>query len=661
MNNKMRMSIFVFGFIFFIIISVNFVSAEILLGQTESVYNVGDKLDLDIKVNKAASEDDFLKVDLVCNDNAKVLLQIPLSVSAGTQKEIDEELILTNSLLDNMRGGCHLEARFSSDFARSADFKISDYIDVTLSSTKTEILPGEGIVVSGTAVKENAEKAEGFVELGIKNTSINLKTPVVDGEFSTNFSFSKTASSGSYLLEARVYEKDKNNEIANEGIENLKINIRQSPSKIEVAIMEQSVSPGENISFKVFIYDQANSEVGGDVSVMIKDAYEDVIWERLVKTDKLITIPLSANTPPGYWKIEAKQGNLQVTRLFYVGEAEKAKFELINDTLIITNTGNVPYRKAVQIAIDNEVEIKQLDLDVGASRRLRLLAPEGSYHISVTDGTNSLTRGNVQLTGNIIGVMDVRKQVGIIQRYPVVWLFLVVVFGLFVLMTVERATKNKLSFRKPNILKSKPRKANVEKINPKNIKQKTEITTKWIEAEQSLVLKGNKEENTIIAIKTEEDEGLDKRLEDLFIELKEKKAAIAKLKGFYLILFSPTLTKTFKNQVEAVKIALAIQNVFDKEKINYNISVHLGELITKFEQGKLKFTSIGDTLTKSKKIANLSEKEVLLSKELHEKTLSEIKTDKKVLDNVEVFTVKRISERDKYKKFIENFKKKYNE
>ena len=59
----------------------------------------------------------------------------------------------------------------------------------------------------------------------------------------------------------------------------------------------------------------------------------------------------------------------------------------MNDTLLVTNVGNVPYRKAIQIVIGNEIEIKELNLEVGQSKQFRLLAPDGDYKISVTDGS----------------------------------------------------------------------------------------------------------------------------------------------------------------------------------------------------------------------------------------------------------------------------------
>ena len=85
------------------------------------------------------------------------------------------------------------------------------------------------------------------------------------------------------------------------------------------------------------------------------------------------------------------------------------------------------------------------------------------------------------------------------------------------------------------------------------------------------------------------------------------------------------------------------------------------EIVNKIEEGKLKFTGLGNTLTKAKTLAGLSDQEVLLSKELHEKTISEIKTSQQTVQGIEVFKVKQIADVEKNQQFIKEFMTRINE
>lgn len=85
-------------------------------------------------------------------------------------------------------------------------------------------------------------------------------------------------------------------------------------------------------------------------------------------------------------------------------------------------------------------------------------------------------------------------------------------------------------------------------------------------------------------------------------------------------------------------------------------------MINKIENGKLKFTSLGNTLNLAKKIAEISNNEVLLSSEIHEKTMSEISADKKEMSGISVFKIKKVRQIDTdNKKFIEDFLKRQEE
>jgi len=436
----------------------------------------------------------------------------------------------------------------------------------------------------------------------------------------------------------------------------------QVPAKIEVALTENSVNPGSNMSFMIFLYDQANKKIDADTSVDVTDSYNSVVWERITRTSELVVIPLDKNTSSGYWSVEAKYENLSVKRLFYVGENQEADFRIINDTLIVSNMGNTPYRKAIQISIGDNVEIKQMDLDIGESVRYRLLAPDGLYKVSVSDGTKEINIGDVSLTGNVIGVMDVRRNVGLINQYPIVWLFLIVVFGLAIFLFVQRTSRKKTSFYETS--SSKP--VNVRKETKEKIVERSKVSglvEGKIKAEYSLVAKGEKVEAGLVAVKLKNLNNINsetkQRLSSVFDSV--SKAAVFNSQEFVVLVFSPNITRTFSNAMLATKAAIDIKEKLAGENIDFGIGVHAGEIISTIEGGKLKFTPLANNLGAVKKAAELADKDILITKDVHNKTMNEVKTTRFDLEGREFYKIDRVSDRGQYEDFISKFKQRYNQ
>jgi hypothetical protein len=123
------------------------------------------------------------------------------------------------------------------------------------------------------------------------------------------------------------------------------------------------------------------------------------------------------------------------------------------------------------------------------------------------------------------------------------------------------------------------------------------------------------------------------------------------------------VTNTFKNEVDASKLAETIAqelgeaNKKFKERVEFGIGINSGDIINEIKGKKLIFTALGNSVLFAKKIAELSNGEVLISKEAYEKGISEIKADKKVIGGNEVYQIKKVVDYDKNKKFIDDFLK----
>ena len=119
------------------------------------------------------------------------------------------------------------------------------------------------------------------------------------------------------------------------------------------------------------------------------------------------------------------------------------------------------------------------------------------------------------------------------------------------------------------------------------------------------------------------------------IEETQKKKGLVDWRGNYIfIVFSPIVTRTYKNETLAVKEGMDIlkrlneYNKKFKDKIEFGVGVHAGELIASKTGGKLKYTSIGNTISLAKRISDSDSGKLVVSDEIRKKLLRELKVIK---------------------------------
>jgi len=204
--------------------------------------------------------------------------------------------------------------------------------------------------------------------------------------------------------------------------------------KLEIQI-ENNYIPGENINFKLILYNDANIKIDGQINYIIQNYYSEIVKEGASNSGNEVVFNLPGNAIQGPWKISASYNNVKSNRLFNVGALEKAEITIEGDTLILKNIGNSVYEKKILIYIGEQDQTAQVSLEVGQEKRIRLTAPTGSYDIKVIEGNEEqpLEFKGVSLTGNVVGlerVLNTGKNFW--QKYPAVGLFL----GALLLVTI---------------------------------------------------------------------------------------------------------------------------------------------------------------------------------------------------------------------------------
>ena len=681
------------SFVLVFVLMSSFVLAEISILEPLDIYNLGDRLHINVD-GLVGVENGNLNINLACGNQIISLVKIParaFSIDEALSYPPFYKILNTEDLeivnLTGILGECQVIASLGAGVASTKTFTVTDNIIVAASLDKASYNPGEAITVNVEAVKANGKLLNGVVE---GSNASDFSKAIEEGVVSEIFVISETIEAGTYMLTVRAYDVGRNG-VLNEGSTNVFFDVNQVASSIIMSLSDMAVVPGEEFTIGAEVFDQSGIKMDGTVSLEIISPTGDVI-ESTVPNNDFASVNFDFNASAGVWNIVASFNDLSEIREFEVVEVQKVEFEFEDSVLSVTNVGNAVYNKTIVINIGGEVLELDLKIGVGEVRKFNVDAPNGEYEVIIGDGDSSITR-NVLLTGNAIKISDL-KEVGIFKGYSIVWIFLIIVLGGVgtVLFMRYRKTKTlgnggiikgavggvggvvkkmtgKVSDKVPakvkshvnNSLNFTNKSPKVQGLDDKNYshedKTMIDFTKKdSMTAESTLVLKGDKYVSAIVSLSVKNHDKLSEVAKDALhkaIAGAQKKKGLVDWRGDYVfVVFSPIVTKTYKNEALATKEGMEILNSLNeynkkfKDKIEFNVGVHVGELIASKESGKLKYTSIGNTISLAKRISDSDRGKLIVSDEIRKKLLRDLKTTKgKEVGSNQTYVVSEVKNR----------------
>ncbi|MDP1696071.1 MAG: hypothetical protein Q8L29_04100 [archaeon] len=600
-------------------------SASVLIGQPASIYNLGDRMSVNISLNPQVLTNDFLIVKLICNGETSEIYRTSHEVNGGEQKIVPINLRLDYIIVGKLQGTCILKAKYGSEERESQNFGLSNSVVVEANASNTIFGPGESVIVSGKAIKTNGAYLNGFVEITSSELIISITKIVGDGNLDIPVILPAKAPAGKYELNVRAYEKDLNGATINEGSTGIEIIIRQVPTKIDIAFDILTVNPNGEISYTSLLLDQNGTIMNEDVDVTIYTPSGEIFAENMIKSKEVQVIEIGKNYAPGGWKVKAKKDSIENDKTFYVTELQEASFDLTEDTLVVTNTGNVIFNKTIEVVIGGVSKSKELNLKVGESKKFFLAAPDGNYDILVKDDSGDKVVGSSFLTGNAIAVKDGYLDTAWSTSF-LVWFFLIMLFGAFAFVNYKKISGNQFVGRTPKM-------ARITENSPKIISVMPQ--------EKAVLSNSGKEVCSLVSVKIKNLEEIKnsegpaaETIERVMRKAKESKAKIQSNDSFKSVIFSPALTKQQDNILSAANFAKEAEQIFNEhnrkygQKIQFGIGIHQGEMIIEPKMGGMEYTSVGNVSLVSRKLADNAESNVLMSGEAHRKTLGRVKVEK---------------------------------
>ena len=656
--------IVVTGFLIALLI-LPLISAEILLKDPEATYGKGEALIIPTTITTNTGISDFFQMFLICNGQEKEFYKEYIILTPGQEKKISPAILLITESIENFNGNCVVKATLAEESVLTSDFTISTEIFTTTEIETTELNPGDKLIINGISERADQSFVNGFAELKISELGIESITTIKDGRFYIEESIADDAKAGDYIGQILTYEKDKNDVITNQGTSEIQIKINQISTEIEIEMITESVNPGEPITFKVFLYDQTEQEIPTEVISTIRNNQGQIVEQFEHQTLEEYQYNTKKDSPFGNWSVHSEYEDLEMEAEFEMEKNAEVSFTLVNQTLTITNIGNVQYNNTILITIGNVSENVFVNLALGESIDYTLRAEDGVYKIVISDGKNSLEEENVVLTGKSVSI---KESSGLFGSSIIPWIFIILVFGFTIFLIYSKGYKGKISLRRTSqslIQETKPvKKAKVTDH---------ELFGKLDKVELSLNIQGEKQEASVVCLKIKNLDEIKQEKSNVkdtmkeIINYAERHKALPYLNNDYLFfIFATIITKSFKNEREIIDVAqhtvqsIENHNKMFKQKINFGVSANHGNIIAQKEKetGNLHFSSIGNFIGLSKKLAELANREIYLSQKVNDKMLSQVKTEKVKRTDVEAYKIQKIVERtEEHKKFISKFLK----
>jgi hypothetical protein len=645
----------VLTFLSFLIL-FSFVSAKISVNEPLEVYNLGDSVPLTVTLSPN-NNDGWFTVELICGNRIEVLEKIiGKSFIAGEEQTRSLKIPLTSDYIGNITGDCKLRAAINDEEMETSDFKISNKVNLDAKLDGENYNPGEVALLTLTAVKENGRPLNGFLET---SGFVSLSKAVVEGAVIEQIVIPDKKEAGTYDLNVFVYDKI-DGERLNTANKTLKITVNQIASFIDLTSDGPDFVPGNDFRISPTIYDQSGREMTGTLELTILSAERDET-KLSVKSGETTSINLPSNATAGDWRILASFKDVQAEKDFKVLEVQKVSLNLTGSLLIIENIGNSIYNQTLSVKIGDKTEQINLTIDVGETRKLNLRAPDGQYDIDVTSGSDSI-KGNVFLTGDAISIKGV-SNLNLMGAYPFIWTFLILILIALAFVLYKKAgrgfkvSEKKIFNRRSEIIVEKevpmPKTISAKSLNKKMI----DLNLKSSDAESSLVLEGERENATVLALKISNmsslGENARQELEKALEFAKAQKGMLDRKENYVMVLFSPRTTKTFATEMIATRVGHSIMSYLNeynrryKQKMDFGIGINNGEIISSIKNGKFAYTSLGSTVILAKKIADAATSKLYVADNVRNKIIRDLRGIKVApVGKTEVFSVEKVTDRE---------------
>jgi len=236
-------------------------------------------------------------------------------------------------------------------FSEIGSFNVLNELGLEISLSNANPLPGGKLKVVGTI---STASGIGFGE-GKVSVKVDGEEVVVfdsDAEIEYNYDVAEDMKTGEHIIKLEVED-----EFGNTGSQEASFSVMPIVKELNVDFESFDVAPGGKLVITPILLDQAGDLVGDRVSVEVYDTKNEIVFKKVATAGELVEVILKENALPGEWTLKSESSNFKKDFKFNVVRVSKIKAELDNQTLIITNIGNVDYDRPIEIKIGEEITL----------------------------------------------------------------------------------------------------------------------------------------------------------------------------------------------------------------------------------------------------------------------------------------------------------------
>lgn len=261
-------------------------------------------------------------------------------------------------------------------------FTIVDEIYIFVEPFQSKVKPGETIHIVGearTILREIIK--EGFINIILDDQV--YATGLKDSVFSYDLKLSENIKTGKHTMYFSIDDPD-----GNWGNTDRSLNVEAIPTELTLTSYQDSVRPGDVLEIMPMLYDQANEFIKEDISVALTNPNGATIFLSSVIGNDKLAIEIPQFSIPGVWTVKAAFGDLICEEGVQVEEVEKIETRIVNDTLYVTNLGNVNYNKPITLNFNGDEFTLTRKISISPNETtiidLSKEVPSGQYDVGIT-------------------------------------------------------------------------------------------------------------------------------------------------------------------------------------------------------------------------------------------------------------------------------------
>src|SRR3989344_8017267 len=231
-------------------------------------------------------------------------------------------------------------------FEKLTTITLVNELNLVVTIDEKNVNPGSKIRLNGdvkTVLQENVNDANVEIEIDDKKFITNVK----DGGFNYEIMLSDKIKSGKHLMRVTVQD-----EFGNKGKNEIGINVNQIPTSLVLKVNNNTINPGSVLTVEAILYDQAGDVLTDVVSIEIKDDEDKLIFYDSISTSEETLLEIDPYAKPGKYQVNAEVQGLTQESTFIVSEVVKLDITLLNQSLLMQNTGNVEFKKPIIIDLN---------------------------------------------------------------------------------------------------------------------------------------------------------------------------------------------------------------------------------------------------------------------------------------------------------------------